>query len=80
MIVGLRMPDDGLYQQLLERSDEFAVAGIKSVDRIGDCLAPGALVHAIYSGHEFARQLDQTEQSLYLRDIPIAINPPAPAI
>ena len=72
VIVGLRLPNDGLYQQLMSRRDEFAAAGIKSVQRIGDAIAAGALVHAVYSGHNYARQLDRPEGELYMRDIPIA--------
>jgi len=81
VIVGQRMPRDELFHALLARKDEFSDAGIKSVDRIGDCLAPGALVHAVYSGHEYGRQLDEPELSeTYLRDIPIADIDPGPAI
>ena len=35
-----------------------APAGIVSVARIGDCEAPGAIVHATYAGHRYARELD----------------------
>lgn len=80
VIVGLRLPNDTLYHDLLARQDQFEEAGIKSVTRIGDCNAPGALVHAVYSGHEFAQQLDQPANQLYLRDIPIAQMPPAAVI
>ncbi|NNC99855.1 MAG: FAD-dependent oxidoreductase [Gammaproteobacteria bacterium] len=76
VIVGLRLPNDGLYHQLTDRSNEFAAAGIKSVDRIGDCLATGALVHAVYSGHAYARQLDTEGGQLYLRDLPVVEDPP----
>ncbi|MEE4145398.1 MAG: FAD-dependent oxidoreductase [Halieaceae bacterium] len=72
VIVGLRLPNDTLYQQLTARQAEFAAAGIKSVQRIGDALAAGALVHAVYAGHCYARQLDRPEDELYIRDIPIA--------
>jgi len=34
-------------------------AGIKSVTRIGDCLAPGTIAAAVYSGHRHARELDE---------------------
>jgi len=71
VIVGLRLPNDGLYQRLMSRRDEFAAAGIKSVQRIGDAMAAGALVHAVYAGHSYARQLDRPEGELYLRDIPV---------
>jgi dimethylamine/trimethylamine dehydrogenase len=28
------------------------------VTRIGDCLAPGFIAHAVYHGHRYARELD----------------------
>jgi dimethylamine/trimethylamine dehydrogenase len=80
VLVGLRLPDDSLYHALMSREAEFADTGIKSVERVGDCLAAGALVHAVYAGHSFARNLDSEEQALYLRDIAIADNPPGPVI
>jgi dimethylamine/trimethylamine dehydrogenase len=75
VIVGLRLPNDTLYQRLMSRHAEFSAAGIKSVERIGDAMAAGALVHAVYAGHSYARQLDRPEEELYLRDIPIAEYP-----
>jgi dimethylamine/trimethylamine dehydrogenase len=80
VLVGLRLPNDDLYQALMARSEDFSRAGIKSVERIGDALAPGALVHAVYSGHSFSRELDRQTNDLYLRDIPIAEYPPGPVI
>lgn len=80
VIVGHRLPCDELYQHLSARQAEFQEAGIKSVERIGDALAAGALVHAVYSGHAFARQLDNADEGLYLRDIPVAEHPPGPAV
>ncbi len=80
LIVGLRIPNDSLYQTLISNPNATLAAGIKSVDRIGDCLAPGAIVHAIYSGHDYARNLVTTRSDLYLRDIPIAVNPPGAVI
>jgi len=80
LIVGLRRPNDSLYQTLISDPEANLTAGIKSVDRIGDCLAPGAIVHAVYSGHDYARNLDTTRSDLYLRDIPIAVNPPGAVI
>ncbi len=80
VIVGLRLPNDELYHSLLKHESELESAGIKSVQRIGDCLAPGAPVHAVHSGHLFARQLDEAGESLYLRDIPVAENLPGDVI
>jgi hypothetical protein len=31
-------------------------AGIKSLARIGDCLAPGTIASAVFFGHKFARE------------------------
>jgi dimethylamine/trimethylamine dehydrogenase len=76
VIVGLRRASDALYQELHARQGEFAAAGIISVDRIGDALAPGAIVHAVHSGHRYARELDSAPRSAaYLRDGPLLPNP-----
>jgi dimethylamine/trimethylamine dehydrogenase len=72
VIVGARRPCDELYQALMGRRQEWLPAGILSVDRIGDALAPGAIAHAVYSGHRYARELDSLPGTeLYRRDAPI---------
>jgi len=72
VIVGARRARDDLYQALLAHRPELAPAGILSVDRIGDALAPGAIVHAVHSGHRYARELDcPPGTELYQRDSPI---------
>ncbi len=57
-----RTPQDALYHRLV---------GQMSVDRIGDCLAPGTIATAVYSGHKFARELDTSVPAPvpFLRDI-----------
>jgi len=54
-----RLPNDGLYQDLADREIDWGPAGIKSVHLIGDAHAPGAIVHAVYSGHRLARELGE---------------------
>ena len=77
VIVGARAARAPLYDELTARYDERVSAGIVSVDRIGDALAPGAIVHAVYSGHRYARELDSVPRSdSYLRDVPIISAPP----
>ncbi len=72
VIVGARLPDAALYAQLIARHEELVTAGVVSVDRIGDALAPGAIAHAIYSGHLHGRELDAAERALDLRrDAPV---------
>ena len=80
VLVGLRLPNDDLYRRLLERQEDWADAGITSVDVIGDARAAGALVHAVYAGHDWAAGLDKQSDEIYLRDIPVAEFPPGPAI
>jgi dimethylamine/trimethylamine dehydrogenase len=73
VIVGTRLAHDGLYTELNARAGELAAAGIRSVTRIGDALAPGAIVHAVYSGHRYARELDVDPALLgHRRDAPLA--------
>jgi dimethylamine/trimethylamine dehydrogenase len=73
VIVGTRFADDALHAELSARAADLAAAGIRSVTRIGDALAPGAIVHAVYSGHRFARELDADPAALvYRRDAPLA--------
>jgi dimethylamine/trimethylamine dehydrogenase len=72
VIVGARFANDSLHAALLGRPEELARAGIQSVTRIGDALAPGAIVHAVHSGHRYARELDADPASLtYRRDAPL---------
>jgi dimethylamine/trimethylamine dehydrogenase len=72
VIVGARFAEDALHVALTGRAAELADAGIRSVTRIGDALAPGAIVHAVYSGHRYARELDADPNTLTLRrDAPL---------
>jgi len=58
VVVGVRTGNDGLFQELNSHADRIADAGISSLRSIGDCRAPGAIAHAVYSGHECARNID----------------------
>lgn len=44
-----REPQDDLYHALVDRI---------AIQRVGDCLAPGTIAAAVYSGHKYARQMD----------------------
>ncbi|MFQ5785979.1 MAG: NADH:flavin oxidoreductase, partial [Alphaproteobacteria bacterium] len=59
VMVTARLPEDGLYHELTANREALAQAGIKSVTRIGDCLAPGTIAAAVYGGHRYARELDE---------------------
>jgi dimethylamine/trimethylamine dehydrogenase len=58
VLVTMQSPDDALWHELAARPDDLRRAGIRKVVRIGDCLAPGTIAAAVYSGHRFARELD----------------------
>jgi len=58
VVVGVRTGNDRLFQELNSDADRIASAGISSLQSIGDCRAPGAIAHAVYSGHECARNID----------------------
>ncbi|WP_201314062.1 FAD-dependent oxidoreductase [Dyella sp. EPa41] len=59
VMVTSRLPDDALYQALLDRETEWNPAGIRSLRCIGDAEAPGLIAHAVYAGHRYARELDE---------------------
>ncbi len=61
VVVGTRAPFDGLARDLEEQQDKVRDAGIKGVTTIGDAYAPGAIVHAVASGHRYARELDAND-------------------
>jgi dimethylamine/trimethylamine dehydrogenase len=49
VLVTSREPRDDLYLSLRDEID---------IERIGDCLAPGTIATAVYSGHRYAREMD----------------------
>ena len=59
--VGTRQPRDDLYRDLAGRPGDLAAAGIRSLQKIGDCDVPGAVVHATYAGHKLAEEFDSSD-------------------
>jgi dimethylamine/trimethylamine dehydrogenase len=53
LLVTGRLPNDALYRELTRDADE-PPAHIK---RIGDCLQPALIAHAVHSGHRHAREM-----------------------
>ena len=58
VLVTSRLPNEALYLELNAAPEKLRETGIKSLTRIGDCLAPGFIAHAVYHGHRYARELD----------------------
>lgn len=68
VLVTARLPNDALYHEL---KGTLTDTPVKSLTRIGDCNAPGAIVHATYAGHRYARELDTTpEERQFLHEFP----------
>ena len=55
--VTMRTASDALHADLAARDGSW-----KSLTRIGDCLAPGTIAAAVYSGHKFAREFGEPVQ------------------
>jgi dimethylamine/trimethylamine dehydrogenase len=54
VLVADRIPIDGLAKQLQSDPERLRDAGIRSVDSVGDCVAPGLIAHAVYAAHRLA--------------------------
>ncbi len=59
-----RLPLQNIYTAL-DATDDLAGYGIKSIQVVGDCHAPGTIATAVYSGHQYARQLDNSVDLRY---------------
>lgn len=75
--VTARLPEEALYHELMAQPEALKDAGIKSVTRIGDCLAPGLIAYAVYAGHRYARELDAPDpgEVKFRRALPLVTTP-----
>lgn len=58
VLVTSRRANDIVWNELTAMKYQWADVGIKSVTRIGDCLAPSLIAMAVYSGHAYARNIE----------------------
>lgn len=72
VMVTMRDPNDDLYHDLASNPSANDAAGITSITRVGDCLAPGTIAAAVYGGHRYARELDEpvVEGVPFKRELP----------
>lgn len=56
VLVTARQPNDALYHDLRAKN---LGENVKSLKRIGDCDAPAIIAAAVYSGHRYARELEE---------------------
>jgi dimethylamine/trimethylamine dehydrogenase len=59
--VSARVANDELWHGLDAQREKFTDRGGLSLQRAGDCRAPGIIAAAVYAGHKTARELGQTE-------------------
>lgn len=69
VLVTMRKPHDTLSRQLNAHIEKCPETGIKSISTIGDCLAPGLIAEAVFSGHKAARDIDEP----YKGDMPFRV-------
>ena len=69
--VTARLPADDLFAGLEQVRDRWQGSGIVTVTRIGDCWAPSTIQQAVYSGHKWARELDEADEGLTPRELPM---------
>ena len=69
--VTARLPVEDLYLSLEQMSDRWDAAGIASIARIGDCFAPSTIQQAVYTGHKWARSLDEGPELIIPRELPM---------
>ena len=71
VIVGFRAANTDLYHALTDKGAVHSEAFRDTrIQLVGDALAPGAIAHAVHSGHVFARSLLEGDTNNYLRDDP----------
>ena len=74
LLVTSREPEQGLFDAL-----QAEPRCLQNVVQIGDCLAPGTIAAAVYSGHRFAREFDAPSELRGMRREIVALEDwPAP--
>nr|WP_316653831.1 FAD-dependent oxidoreductase [uncultured Gellertiella sp.] len=73
VVIASREPQLDLFTALTARGDAWTDAGVKTVTAIGDALSPAMIVHAVYAGHRYARELEvdiDPDAVPFKRDLP----------
>jgi dimethylamine/trimethylamine dehydrogenase len=74
VLVTERLPETTLYEQLIASTKSGSPNKHHHIELIGDALAPGLIVDAIYSGHLAAENFEtpeiEIERAMYMREMP----------
>jgi dimethylamine/trimethylamine dehydrogenase len=71
VLVTAMLPNLALWDELQGCRDEWAGAGIQSIERVGDAHAANTIAAAVWSGHRFAREVgeEKTDGVPFKREI-----------
>jgi dimethylamine/trimethylamine dehydrogenase len=62
VFVTSRLPNEGLYLNLLEQRPSWNDAGLLTVRAVGDALNPGTIASAVWDGRRFAEELGRADE------------------
>jgi dimethylamine/trimethylamine dehydrogenase len=86
VLVTARLPNVALHDELIAAMAAAPGHPIKSVTRVGDCIAPGTIAYAVFQGRRYAEELDDpahhavddvagAEAVIRLRTEPVVLQP-----
>ena len=81
VLVTMRSSNDTVVKELRSLMESGHASAIKSLNAVGDCLTPGLIADAVFSGHRVARELDGpdvTDLPFRIEQIPAAFEPSLP--
>jgi dimethylamine/trimethylamine dehydrogenase len=67
VLVTARLPEMQLHAEIGARMTASDDHGIRSLRRIGDCIAPGTIAYAVFDGRRAAEELDEPASSSLLK-------------
>jgi dimethylamine/trimethylamine dehydrogenase len=77
VLVTARIPERRLYDDLTARMEAGESGAVRTVTRIGDCIAPGTIAYAVFSGRRVAEELDEPKADILpFRTEPLAVDRP----
>jgi len=81
VLVTMRLPNNALIKDVQSLMKSTNAHSIRSLSAVGDCLTPGLIADAVFSGHKTARELDGpdvTDMPFRVEQISLDSEPPLP--
>ncbi|WP_413992324.1 FAD-dependent oxidoreductase [Labrys okinawensis] len=64
VMVTARLPEITLYDEILVQLGSEPGAAVKAITRIGDCITPGTIAAAVFSGRRFAEEFEEPQADM----------------